>query len=106
MGQQHHRLYMIRKGEHIDGGDAADGVAALCDEAEITGEGFGVAGDIDYPPGVEPEERVYEFTAASGAGRVGEYHIRALALVGHRLHEFARVRAVKTDVFHIVALRV
>ena len=97
---------MIRVREHIDGLDFLDAVAALGEEGEVAGEGFGVAGDIHDALRRERDGGGEERLVAARTRRVHQEDVARLAVFRHVDHEFACVGADKADVLHAVQLRV
>lgn len=106
LGKQDNRLHMVRVREHVDGLDLFDAVAALCEEEQVAGERFRVAGDVDDARRRERDGGGEERLVAARARRVHQEHVAALAVLRHVHHEFARVGADEADVFHVVQLGV
>lgn len=105
-GKQTHNFDMVRVREHVDGLDLFDAVAALCEEEQVAGERFRVAGDVDDARRRERDGGGEERLVAARARRVHQEHVAALAVLRHVHHEFARVGADEADVFHVVQLGV
>ena len=60
---------MLGIGEHVHGLDAADAVAALTEQVQVTGKGLRVAGDVDNAPGRGFQQGSDKAPVAAGAGR-------------------------------------
>ena len=76
------------------------------EDAQVTGQGLRVAGDVHHPPGGAGCQGREELPAGAGPGRVHEHHIPALPLLGGLGQELPGVAPGEPGVFHGVFLGV
>src|SRR5215212_600225 len=72
---------VVSLGEHVEGTEGVDAVAGVEEEAEVAGEGGGVAGDVGDVRGFELDDAADGFGLGPGAGRVEEDEVGAAEFV-------------------------
>ena len=97
---------MLGVGEHIDGLEEGDAVAALLQQGKVTRLCFGAAADVDDAAGRQPDGGGEKLRRAAAAGRVHQEDIEGEVLFGGGEQPAGGIGGDKADIFDPVFLSV
>ena len=89
-------------GEHVEGVQALQAIAGLCQVFQVARQCAGVAGDVDNLAGSEVGQRVAGFGVQASAGWVEHCQVDRLDLIDDSWQNFFHCAFIEADIVKIV----